>query len=159
MPPHLSNEPTTLEKALYIGGIVAVVIFGLLLAREGWAFVRWQKFHAWTSGTCTIENVRQEGSDNVSTVALKSGRGVLRADVSESDIETPLSSFGGGDPDPATFTRTRGAEVKCFYDPGDPNVILLRRYSTFAWWPLLLLVLAFGGSIQGTRWMRSRLDA
>ena len=154
----IHEAPTALERALYIGGILAVLVFGALFVREAWAFVRFQKFHAWQIGTCTIENVRQESSGNVSTVALKSARGVLRADVAESDVETPLSCFGGGDPDPATFTRTRGAEVKCFFDPSDPNVILLRRYGTFAWWPLALLAVGLGASIYGVKWMRKRLD-
>jgi serine/threonine protein kinase len=155
----VDRGPTMLERGLYVGGIVVTLAIGIVLAREAWGFVRFQKVHAWQASTCTIENVRQDGADNVFTVSMKTGRGVLRDDQREPDVESPLSAFGGSDPDPATFTRTRGAEVRCFYDPGEPSTILLRRYSSFALWPLGLLIALFIAGVLGTRWMKARMDA
>lgn len=154
----VDRGPTNVEKGLYFAGIgIAIAVAGLL-GREAWGFLRYQKYQAWQPSTCTIENVRQEGSENVFTVSTKSGRGLLRSDQRESDIESPISCFGASEPDPATFTRTRGAEVRCFFDPGEPSTILLRRYSSFAFWPLGLLAVLFIGTIFGTRWMKARME-
>jgi serine/threonine protein kinase len=155
----VDRGPTMLERGLYFGGLAITIAVAIVLAREAWGFYVWQKVHVWPPSTCTIENVRQDGAENVFTVSAKTGRGSLRADQAESAVETPLSAFGGSEPDPATFTRTRGAEVRCFYDPGEPSTILLRRYSSFAIWPLGLLLALFVGSVLGTRWMKARMDA
>lgn len=150
-------EPTRLERALHLGAMGVAAVFALLAAREAWGFARFRSQLGLTQGTCTIENVRQDGAGNVFTVALKTGRGLVRDDVREGDVESPVGGFGGGDPDPGTFTRVRGAEVRCFYDAGGPQGIVLRRWTSFAVWPAVLFAAGLAASAFAARWMRRRM--
>jgi hypothetical protein len=150
-------EMRKIERALAIFGVIMTLVSGALVARESWGYGKYHVQRGYQASTCIVDGVHGEGADGVVTVHTKDPRRPLHGTATERDTSMPTPGFGGSEPEPPTFTRFVGAEVPCFYDPARADEIVLRRWTAYALWPLILLVAWFAGSFLATRWMLRRL--